>query len=236
MSWPALGWASKQKPGKIADKLILIALADRHNEEEDAAWPSVAWLVDFTGADRKTVIASLGRLEALNLIHDTGRRVGKTKQIKVFKLALDGQERTVPKTEHLEGKSPKKGIPKTGPLRGKGPVVPVKESQKRDTEPFKEPIRKRKNTKKEKLELPAWLPRDAWQGWIDMRTANRKKPTERAKQLAIAKLDKMRGNGQDVASVLDQSTVAGWSDLYPVKNAQPPPASHAAYMDRKYGT
>ena len=128
MSWGALGWAAKQRPGKIADKLVLIALADRHNEEQDIAWPSIKWLCEFTGADRKTIITSLTRLETLGLIADSGQRFGKTKQVKGYMLAINSAE---------------KGIPKTEPLPDNGTAFPAKESQKRDTEPVKEPKKKK---------------------------------------------------------------------------------------------
>lgn len=122
MSWPALGWASKQRPSRSADKIVLIALADRHNEENDLAWPSLAWLGDFCCLDRKTVIAALDRLEAAGYIADSGQRTGRTGQVKAYTLAINGPEITVPKTEPLNS-----------------PVFPKKQSQKRDTEPSTEP-------------------------------------------------------------------------------------------------
>lgn len=125
MSWPALGWASQQRLKRVTDKMVLIALADRHSDEEDASWPSVAWLADFCCIDRKTVIASLDRLETDGLISDSGLRVGKTKQVKVYRLAIN---------------STGKGIPKAEPLPTKSTTFSAKEYQKRDTEPFLEPI------------------------------------------------------------------------------------------------
>jgi hypothetical protein len=52
MSWEALAWAARQRVTRAADKLILIGLADRHNSEENAAWPSLAWLGEFSSLDR----------------------------------------------------------------------------------------------------------------------------------------------------------------------------------------
>lgn len=122
MSWPALAWASKQRPGRAPDKLVLIALADRHNEESGLAYPSIAWLCEFSDLNRKTVIASLQRLEALGLIADSGQRVGKSRQIKAYALHLE----TVPKAEQSRKRN--------------SPVFSARQSQKRDTEPFLEPI------------------------------------------------------------------------------------------------
>lgn len=162
MSWGALGWAAKQRPGKIADKLVLIALADRHNEEEDIAWPSVAWLCEFTGADRKTIIASLDRLEALGLIADTGKRFGKTKQVKGYSLAINGAE---------------KGIPKTEPLEAKSTAFPAKEYQKRDTEPVIEPnvVKAKASTtiRAKPFPKPDGVEQNIWNDFLDLRKAKR---------------------------------------------------------------
>lgn len=123
MSWGALAWAAKRKVDRAADKLILLALAERHNEEADLAYPSVAWLAEFSSLDRKTVIASLGRLETIGLISDSGERFGKTNQVKAYRLHLE----TVPKAEQSQKRNSSE--------------IPAKQSQKRDTEPSKEPKR-----------------------------------------------------------------------------------------------
>ncbi len=65
--------------------------------------------------------------------------------------------------------------------------------------------------------LPDWLPIDAWEGWLAMRKTLKKPATERAKQMAIKKLQDLAAEGNDPAAVLDQSTMAGWTDLYPIK-------------------
>lgn len=122
MSFDALAWAGKCQPGNPARKLVLIALADRHNAESDLAYPSVPWLAEWTGLNRKTVIAALDTLEAQGLISDSGERVGKTKQIKAYRLHLG----TVPKTEQSQKRN--------------SPTFSAKESQKRDTEPVREPV------------------------------------------------------------------------------------------------
>jgi len=125
VSWAALGWAGKQRLKRAADKLVLIALADRHNEESDLSYPSVAWLADFCCLDRKTVIAAIDRLEALGLVADSGVRVGKTGQVKAYKLTFSGTLETVPKTEQFQKRN--------------SSTFSKKQSQKRDTEPFLEP-------------------------------------------------------------------------------------------------
>lgn len=84
MSWGALAWAAKTRVERASEKLILIALCDRHNDETGFAYPSINWLCEFSSLNRKTVISALDRLEDCGLIADSGRRVGSTKQVKVY--------------------------------------------------------------------------------------------------------------------------------------------------------
>lgn len=113
MSFPALAWAVASKTRRAADKLVLLGLADRHNTEHDLAYPSIAWLCEFSGLDRKTVVTALDRLEADGLIADSGNRVGKTKQVKAYQLNLNSAENGPVKTELLDGKG--------ADFSGKGP-------------------------------------------------------------------------------------------------------------------
>lgn len=119
MSFEALAWAGKCKTANAADKLVLFGLADRHNSEANGAYPSTAWLVEFTSLNRKTVIAALDRLEASGFISDSGERRGQTAQVKLYRLHLE----SVPKTEPSQKRN--------------SSVFSSKGSQKRDTEPVR---------------------------------------------------------------------------------------------------
>ena len=52
---------------------------------------------------------------------------------------------------------------------------------------------------------------------MEMRAIRKKPMTDRATTRAINKLDVMRQAGQDIAEVLDRSTLNGWTDLYEIK-------------------
>jgi uncharacterized protein YdaU (DUF1376 family) len=65
--------------------------------------------------------------------------------------------------------------------------------------------------------LPVWLPEQEWNGFLMMREKNRRRPTERAKELIIKKLDRLRTQGHDPAAVLDQSTINGYTDVYELR-------------------
>jgi hypothetical protein len=68
-----------------------------------------------------------------------------------------------------------------------------------------------------KKTIPAWIPIEAWQGWVEMRSKIRKPATPRAIELAIGKLEKLRAEGHDPGEVLDQSVLHGWQGLFPIR-------------------
>jgi DNA-binding PadR family transcriptional regulator len=121
MSFEALAWAGKCKPGSASRKLVLFALADRHNDEVNGSYPSVAWIAEFTDLNRKTIIAALDELERLGLITDSGERRGKTGQVKLYRLHLE----TVPELERFQKRN--------------STEISAKGSQKRDTDTVREP-------------------------------------------------------------------------------------------------
>lgn len=152
MSTRAITWAMERTGLRSSTKFVLVALANYANEQHEA-YPSVAAIESDTCQDRKTVLANLRRLVDDGFLHDTGRRVGSTAQVIVYRLAVGvdvvsgkGSENgTVMSADaarttdaHDVGvgavESPQT-VPKTGPLNST--VFPVKESQfSAETVPF----------------------------------------------------------------------------------------------------
>lgn len=77
-----------------------------------------------------------------------------------------------------------------------------------------------------KSDLPEWLPINDWNEWIKQR---KKKPTQRALELAIKELDKFREEGYSPESVLQHCIMNGYQGLFkPNKGAQ-----HATHISNK---
>lgn len=89
MNIAASRWAWKQFPARPADKLVLLALAYHAEVKTYRAWPSIAALVADTLINRKQVIPALDRLESAGFIQDTGDRMGRTRQVKVYQLMVE---------------------------------------------------------------------------------------------------------------------------------------------------
>jgi hypothetical protein len=141
MSFAALAWAAKQQTGGLATKSVLLALAN-YADEHGCAYPSTAAIAAFGEMDHKTATTALDRLVAAGLISDTGEREGRTKQVKVYQLALESQ----PKTEAFQKRKP--------------PVSEPKAPQKRGTDTIREPVSQKATPSSNKRASKSRLPAD----------------------------------------------------------------------------
>lgn len=66
--------------------------------------------------------------------------------------------------------------------------------------------------------LPAWIPGDAWDSFVEMRRKLRAPLTKKAEEIAVSELKKLRDEGNDPRAVLEQSTMKSWRGLFPVKH------------------
>lgn len=131
MSFEALAWAAKVRTKHSTDKLVLLGLAEVASRDAAEAWPSIASLCEFGSLNRKTVIAALDRLIASGFIAETGEQKGRTGQVKVYRLNLSNSPEigTVKQSQNRDRSQKRNSSDFTR-----------KQSQKRDTEPMREPI------------------------------------------------------------------------------------------------
>lgn len=66
--------------------------------------------------------------------------------------------------------------------------------------------------------LPAWINKDTWNNFLEMRKKKRAIPTERAKHLLIKELEKLKNGGNDPNRVLEQSIMRNYTGVFPLKN------------------
>jgi hypothetical protein len=66
--------------------------------------------------------------------------------------------------------------------------------------------------------LPAWVPVEQWNHFVEMRKRMRKAPTDHAKHLLVEKLARLAASGQDPGEILDRSTEGGWTGLWELKS------------------
>jgi len=73
---------------------------------------------------------------------------------------------------------------------------------------------------------PDWLPADLWTQFEEVRRRKKKPMTDAARKLAASRLAKLRQEGHDVATMLNDSILHAWDTFYPPK-AQDRPAKTA---------
>lgn len=154
MSVEHITWALRQPVKPSSTKFVLVVLANCASGDTGLAYPSTAYLADATGQDRKTVIANLNKLRDCGLIEDTGKRVGTTKQIPVYR--LNSTPDLFAEESQKRNSSENGTVPKSP---GNSTVFPHKQSQKRDTEPSGTVRNQREGAAPRGTRLPAeWKP------------------------------------------------------------------------------
>lgn len=69
------------------------------------------------------------------------------------------------------------------------------------------------------MQFPTWWPIPAWENYLAMRKKKRTPTTDRAVEMIIAEVTKLRAAGHDPAAAIDQSTLKGWTEIYAPKAA-----------------
>ena len=69
--------------------------------------------------------------------------------------------------------------------------------------------------------LPPWVPTEAWDAWEDMRRRLRKPLTDYARDLAVKRLDDLRGEGWDPERIINLAIESGWLKFWPPHDEQP---------------
>ena len=107
---------------------------------------------------------------------------------------------------------------------GWGTTEGITEEPQRNHRGITEESKKKKDKKEKPVKpdniLPDFIPKEAWEGFVEMRKKIKSPITDYAVKRAINKLKEMKEAGEDIEKVLDQSTMANWKGLFPVKDKQ----------------
>jgi Helix-turn-helix domain len=172
-------WAFNQDIKPSSMKFVLVSLGD-NAQHDGMAWPSIAALVQKTGQDRKTVIAALDKLEALGYLSDSGKRCGKTGQVKVYQFNFARQKEpkngtvntpsvknaengTVPKTEQFRNSH--KTVPDFPPNSTVFPSKSTENGTRNPQEPKEEPKGNPQGASRGKRLAADWVLPKSWGEW-----------------------------------------------------------------------
>jgi len=85
------------------------------------------------------------------------------------------------------------------------PSLPERKGKEVGTEPKK---------RSDEPSLPGWLPVDSWNSFVEMRKKIKKPMTDRAKELAIKKLEEFHNQRYDVQLIIDEAVMKNWQGFY----------------------
>ena len=101
------------------------------------------------------------------------------------------------------------GIPERPVIANNNPVNVNKSTQT-----------KLNNTKLNNTILPEWIDKDTWKAFLEMRRKKKAIPTEKAKELLIKELEKLKDEGHNPSEVLNQSIMRNYTGVFPLKGGQ----------------
>ena len=148
MSSHALSWALQQSPSRSPAKFVLVVMCNYAGSNGEC-FTSIAKIAAETGLDDRTVRKNLKLLVVENFIVDTGRRIGRTKQIPVYVVASYANWLNPPKNGSLSRSNPPKFAPKDSqkcisnpPKNGRETLKALKSfTQEHDLEPIEKSVR-----------------------------------------------------------------------------------------------
>ena len=76
--------------------------------------------------------------------------------------------------------------------------------------------RLKKVLKKDIYIIPDWVNKETWEAFLEMRKKKKAIPTEKAIELLIKELEKLKDAGNDPNEVLDQSIMRNYTGVFPV--------------------
>jgi hypothetical protein len=84
----------------------------------------------------------------------------------------------------------------------------------------KQKPKRQKNYDLSEVEVPPWLPFDAWQLFVVHRAEIREPLTVTAARAAIRRLAYLRDQGDDPSAVIAQTVLGGWMGLFPIRGGK----------------
>lgn len=136
-----------------------------------------------------------------------------------------------------------KNLRKDREAKSKIPVPPPAELRQSSGEapavvPHKIKLREDNINRGAAEDIPEWIPKEQWNGFVFMRKEIKKPLTGRAIKIAISTLLDLKNRGHDPGRVLDQSTMAKWHGLFELKtgggNGKRPDSQGGPGIPREY--
>jgi biotin operon repressor len=195
-------------------KVILWALADQA-DDDGVSWPSIASLIEATCLSERAIQSAISALRQAGVIFtEAGGGRHRTTKYRIItpQVARGNKGEETPQLLHET------------PQEVRNTPQEVRETPQELHPNPQEPSRtlieppKRARAKAPALDIPTWLPADAWAEWSAYRLKRSGRGwTDHAAALAVRELGKLNAEGHPPRAVIEQSIASGWTGLFPLK-------------------
>lgn len=224
-------WLLQMSPSA---KSVLVSLADNANDS-GYCFPSIAYMTRRTCLGRTAVMDAVKWLEEhdyLTADRSNGRhtlyQLNMERIAELYRIAKEAEQARKRSARATgPGGGPDHRADGTRPPAGPHPSASRTLTVNNHQEPTSPPL-----AADGEQGLPDWIDATAWVGYCEMRKRIRYPLTPYGASLLHVELARLRGDGQDVAAVLNQSTRNGWREVFPVAPAPAPESPPAASSAR----
>lgn len=186
--------------------------------------PAGATIVQAVDGRGETISLSPPTIEEFTAKRDGKRSPSKSHPSK------GGENSTPSKSQAAQNStsSPSKSHVEGGEISPEAPpnfdtkIALVEKEKAVDQQPARRASRVALNSELRSIELPDWLPAEAWADWCEHREAKAKDApwTMATAKASIKRLKKLLDGGQSVEATVEEAVLRGWTGLFPVKDVQ----------------
>ena len=215
-------------------QVVIFIIRKTYGYKKKVDYIANSQIIEGTGLSKYVISRVLRILEERNIINRSKKLIGFQKDWEQWRLpeqttikkviSIDNFEAKVTRTDNNE-KLPEQ----TTEL----PEQTTKVARSRVTQKKKETIQKK--LYKRNIEIPDWIDRELWDGFLEVRKQQKAAPTKYALSLIIKDLEKFKAAGDDPNDILKRSITNSWKGVFSLgKKGGDSGRKQATGTDRRY--